>query len=502
MASMATAQTSPPTDDLVREIALDQIHESPLNTRRSYSAAGMEDLRRSIRARGIITPLIVRERPQGGYEIAAGHRRARGARAEGLTSVPALVRDLDETAFLEVLLIDNLQREDLNPIEQGEGFKAAVRFGLTLDDLAGRIQKSRRYLYDRIRLVDHLIPAAKTLLQTGHLEIGHAIVLARQTPTVQEQIIDPDSGVLFDHNGGLWGPEDDDDGAGPSPYLRLKAKTVQELEAWVATRTKFDPTAPVTAELFPETVATLEEAEKVVQITHEYHVRPEAKGGDTRRIYCHSSWKRADGQNGSTACAKTVTGVIVVGFGRGEAFKVCVNKDCDTHWKKERLEREKAARRQTGTASSEKDRYQRQREEQERARQREEASRKNWDAVLPAVLDATAARIRTASVVELYTILVRGSHLPRVTEARTRLKPGIGADDALRTLVLIDLIDKARQPYYGHRGYAALAKKLLGLDLAPVLKAAKQAAATPATAVTKKKTAKKTAKKTPVRKAR
>jgi len=145
--------------------------------RRTFSDESLAELAESIRAHGVIQPLVVRPVGGGKHLIVAGERRWRAARLAGLSEVPALVRELDAKQSIEIALVENLQREDLNPIEEALGYKRLMdEAGLTQSEAAGRVGKSRPYVANALRLL--VLPDdAQQLVRTGLLSAGHARAL-------------------------------------------------------------------------------------------------------------------------------------------------------------------------------------------------------------------------------------------------------------------------------------------------------------------------------------
>jgi ParB family transcriptional regulator, chromosome partitioning protein len=160
-------------------VELDQIVPSPLQPRRHFDSARLQELAQAIRSQGIIEPLVVRPAPAADgaaarYELVAGERRWRAARLAGLGVVPVVVRELDDHAALEMSLVENLMREDLNPVDEAHGFERLVRsFAMSHDQVAARIGKSRPYVSNAIRLLD-LPPAVLEMLERGELSAGQA----------------------------------------------------------------------------------------------------------------------------------------------------------------------------------------------------------------------------------------------------------------------------------------------------------------------------------------
>jgi ParB family transcriptional regulator, chromosome partitioning protein len=160
----------------IQPLPLDQITPSPLQPRQEFRSEHLQELIESIRERGIIQPLIVRKVGDK-YELIAGERRWRAARELHLTEAPAIIRKASDREVLELALIENLQREDLNPIEEAGAYERLHRdFGLTQDEISKRVGKSRASIANAMRLLD-LESDAQTLLKQGRISVGHAKVL-------------------------------------------------------------------------------------------------------------------------------------------------------------------------------------------------------------------------------------------------------------------------------------------------------------------------------------
>lgn len=139
--------------------------------------ASLGELAESVRARGVLQPIVVRPLTQGGHEILAGERRWRAAKLAGLDRVPAIVRPVSDDAALGIGLIENIQREDLSPIEEAAGLKRLIdEFGLTHDEAARAVGRSRSAVTNLLRLLD-LAHAVRDLLEQGKLDMGHARAL-------------------------------------------------------------------------------------------------------------------------------------------------------------------------------------------------------------------------------------------------------------------------------------------------------------------------------------
>ncbi len=160
----------------VRMIAVDQIRENPNQPRDRFNPDRLADLVESVRRHGVLQPLMVRARDKY-FELIAGERRLRAAREAGLKDIPVIVRDVSDEQSLELALVENLQREDLNPIEEADGYQDLInRFGLTQEQVAQRVGKARASVANALRLLS-LNDEVRILLADGRLSSGHAKVL-------------------------------------------------------------------------------------------------------------------------------------------------------------------------------------------------------------------------------------------------------------------------------------------------------------------------------------
>ena len=203
-----------PEPSAAAPIALQDIHPSRYQPRRHFDDAALADLGRSIAAHGLMQPVVLRSRPQGGYELVAGERRLRAAGLAGLDAVPAVVREVSDEQAAAMALIENVQREDLRPLEEAEALRRLRdEFGLTQQAVADAVGKSRETVANLLRLLN-LDPAVRELLDEGALEMGHARALlplpaaqqiaaaqqtvreklnVRQTETLVRRLLTPDA---------------------------------------------------------------------------------------------------------------------------------------------------------------------------------------------------------------------------------------------------------------------------------------------------------------------
>jgi ParB family chromosome partitioning protein len=162
-----------------RAVPIDRIRPNPDQPRRAFDAAALEELAASIREKGVIQPLILRPHPgdPDGYEIVAGERRWRAAQIAGVHDLPAVVRDLGDDEALELAIIENVQRADLSPVEEAQGYRQLMdRFGHTQERLAEGLGKSRSHIANLLRLLTLPEPVLEHL-RAGRLSAGHARAL-------------------------------------------------------------------------------------------------------------------------------------------------------------------------------------------------------------------------------------------------------------------------------------------------------------------------------------
>lgn len=172
-----TAMTTVQHEDELREIAIDLIRRGPWQPRTHFDEASLNELAESIRSQGVVQPIVVRAIGQGRYEIIAGERRWRASQLAGLHEIPAVVREVEDRAAIAIALIENIQREDLNPLEEARALDRLIKeFELTHEQCAEAVGRSRAAVSNLLRLLD-LEDAVKTLVEQGELEMGHARAL-------------------------------------------------------------------------------------------------------------------------------------------------------------------------------------------------------------------------------------------------------------------------------------------------------------------------------------
>ena len=164
-------------DENVEELQLDEIRPNPYQPRKNFDEENLKDLSDSIRKNGVFQPIIVRKSSVMGYEIIAGERRFRASKLAGKDSIPAIVRASDDEQMMEVAVLENLQREDLSPLEEAEAYSTLMKnLKITQSELSERLGKSRPYIANYLRLLD-LPREVKAFVQDGKLSMGQARTL-------------------------------------------------------------------------------------------------------------------------------------------------------------------------------------------------------------------------------------------------------------------------------------------------------------------------------------
>jgi ParB family chromosome partitioning protein len=173
----------------VEEVPLPLISANPYQPRRAFDEAELEELASSVKSKGVIQPILLRRLGDGGYELIAGERRWRAAKLAGLKRIPAIVRQATDAEVMEVALIENLQRKDLNPMEAARAFQRLMKeFGLTQEAISRQLGKDRSSIANAVRLLS-LPTEVQREVELDHLSLGHAkVLLGVPDPTQQIQL--------------------------------------------------------------------------------------------------------------------------------------------------------------------------------------------------------------------------------------------------------------------------------------------------------------------------
>lgn len=463
----------------LQAVAVADIQLSKTNPREGIHPERLKELTASVRQLGVLEPVILRplEKKNGkAYELVCGQRRLQAARAAELAEIPAIVRPLNDQEALELQLVENLQREDLHPLDEAAGYRQLMaRAKYDVARIAERIGRSVKYVYDRVKLLQ-LAPEAKKLFLEDRISAGIAILLARLKPADQKRALEDG---IFEHEDLLWSPQA---GGLDSRENRSaeKARSVREVQGWIDQHVKFDVEAPDLPDLFPETATAVASAEeqkrKVIPITYEAFVQSDAR--DKNRIFGPRSWKRADGKEGrddfgrkvkSKTCERSGLGVIMTGPGRGEALEVCVSRSCEIHFPQSAKKKRAAA--SAGGEGAKKVDTAEQRWQQQQA-QRQEAERKRaqqfarFNKARSVILEAVAAAVKKASAGAggpLAQVLISRLRLSGEIGSGSGVSTGGGAEDLVRNLAFRILASDAASRW-GHDGFVRTVKGL-GVDV-------------------------------------
>jgi len=364
-----------PEDQVFKVVALEKLHESRTNPRRTFPPQAQADLEASIREKGMIVPIVARP-VNGGFEVVAGARRYRAAKKVGLRDVPLLVRELTDKQALEVQVIENLQRADVHPMEEGEGYRQLMeKAGYEVAALARKVGKSASYVYQRLKLADLAAPAKDAFLK-DEITAGHAILIARLSPEDQKAALHrclPDAFVSTNEGGDRAAHVDLYDeiertGAAPQKVVL----PVRSLAKWVADEVHADlkraPWDTDDASLLPKAgpcrscpkrtgncPGLFPEVRKDTTCTDRACFREkleawfarekkalEEAGQKAAFISTEERWKVDEAQEGvkykgdwhglgKKKCGSQVVGLVVDGSDRGKTLPVCGAAGCSVH---------------------------------------------------------------------------------------------------------------------------------------------------------------------------
>ncbi len=182
----APSRGTPVSDGTPLLVPVDSIRPNPHQPRKTFNEASLSELAASLKTSGIIQPLVVRKTTDG-YELIAGQRRWQAAKRAGLTEVPVILRDVDSYTQAQMALVENIQREDLNPIERAQGYRALMeQLGLTQAELATRMGEDRSSIANFLRLLE-LPESVRALVRDGKLSLGHAKIIAGISDIIEQQ---------------------------------------------------------------------------------------------------------------------------------------------------------------------------------------------------------------------------------------------------------------------------------------------------------------------------
>lgn len=312
---MSPATAAPAPAPFVEQlIPIDQLHESRTNPRRTFDPTAIDELAASIGVVGLLEPLLVRQNAKG-FEVVAGARRLRAARIAGLAAVPCRVRAFTDKEALEVQIIENLQRQDVHPLDEADGYAALQKAdkAYTPEAIAARVGRTPAYVKGRLKFRD-LGTDARKAFADERITAGHAAILVKVPPALQKQALD----ACFYR---LLREDDGESGRALQP--------VRALHEWYRHHVVLDVQAPETRELFPEIAQRHDAGATLVPITHAYYLDASVKKQFRTPPLTSGEWQKVEKKQ---RCEHVQTGVVIVGHGRAEVFEICAHKKCATHW--------------------------------------------------------------------------------------------------------------------------------------------------------------------------
>lgn len=340
---------------VIKALALSDLKEASYNPRQYFDEKKLKSLVESVKARGILNPLLVR--PIGDkYEIMAGARRYRAAKAAGLKDVPAIVRVLTDTAALEVAVIDNLQRADVHPLEEAEGFAALLKQeGYDVARIAAKTGMSASHVYQRLKLAD-LVEPLKKAFAGGEIFDGHAILLARLAPDDQLEVMK--HGLFYEP----WqGPKQLQTVKGLANHIATKVHRNLDAAPWKKDDAELLPkagpctTCPFRAGNQPELFSDVDRKDKVCTKPACYDEKLEAFGRrkfedlkeqDVKAVMLSNEYSRTASVRGNALvrsryheltvkqkdCSATRQGVFIDGDKIGKTARICAaGRECKVH---------------------------------------------------------------------------------------------------------------------------------------------------------------------------
>src|SRR5262245_30512 len=329
----------------IRDIALDAIEPSPSNPRRRRNPVADAELMASVSTYGILTPLLVRPAAEPGkYQIAAGHRRYDAATMLKLSTVPVQIREIDDKEYMEVLHVENLQREDVHPLDEAIGYKELLKNGgYDIATLSAKIGKSEGYLHQRLKLND-LIKEAQKLFADEKIGFGHAVILARLDKKQQKDIL---LNHLFSYRNEPVSVRELSDYVRRFLYLDLgsvpwpldDAELLATAGACALCPKRTGSNASLFADMDKNTCTDRACFEKKMQAYlqkqidsrpgllkfSDYSVNHKKNSSILTGASCRRIWGRED------KCESAEEAIMVDGSDRGKTVFVCRNRECVTH---------------------------------------------------------------------------------------------------------------------------------------------------------------------------
>jgi ParB family transcriptional regulator, chromosome partitioning protein len=352
------------TNHEYRNIPIATLVESPTNPRKRFDEKKLEELAASFKTQGVLEPLLVRHLEESTYEVVIGARRLRAAKLAELESVPVRVKQLTDAEAIEAQVVENLQREDIHPLEESLGFKSLLQLGepsYTIASIAARAGKSEAYVHGRIKLADLIPPVAEAFLK-DKIAIGHALLIAKLPDSQQQeafnaafrgmwtsegnaQVLIPvrelaawiESNILLQLASAPFDKQDEAlvSAAGSCSNCPKRTGYDKLLFAEVRKDSCTDPQC-FRAKIDAHVSKTLETKPQLVQISSAWNTREGAPLGKNRYVELEIKKAKTNGTSSKVApyqkpCEKMTEAVVMDGGRRGELVKVCANLSCRVH---------------------------------------------------------------------------------------------------------------------------------------------------------------------------
>jgi ParB family chromosome partitioning protein len=364
---MQTIQNSPIQNSIYRDLPLSQLQESPFNPRKRFEQTSLEELAQSIKAQGILAPLLVRELEPERFEIVAGSRRFRASEIAGLDQVPVRIVTLSDAEAQLAMAVENLQREDVHPLEEARAFANLVQQQYDIGTIAAKVGRSERFVAERIRL-NELIPAIADAFLEGKLTVSHALLIAKLPASQQAEAFN----AAFRR---MWTTQGD----------TQTLVSVKELAAWIETNILLDlAAAPFDrhdAALLPEAgscddcpkrtgantllfpgdapdscldkqcytaktdrhiALALEQKPNLVQISSSWGSHNGGPLGRNRYVEVTAAKNGNAAKPAQKRCSHLTKGLVVDGGSRGQILTICAEPSCTVHHTQAQQAREAA----------------------------------------------------------------------------------------------------------------------------------------------------------------
>lgn len=410
----------------------------------------------SMRKHHVLENLIVRRKGDG-YQVVAGDTRQKAAIEAGLEVVPCVVRELNDVDMLELQLIENIQRNDMHPVDEGESFERLIKTKKhTVESLAVTIGKSARWVWNRLAFTK-LIPPLRDAFVSEEITASHAELLCRLEPTDQKRI----NNVPSESADGLWRWDFlevvDAESGKANGTQRRAVRSVRDLNDWIERNVRLNIQSETVQNLLPEVEEVLNEAardnSRVLQVTTLPQVPP---GKEYEGVITAAHWQLAGGRS---ACDHAERAVNVAGPGQGDRLMVCVNKKaCAQHWpdhqpaaiEKRRKAREKQASKPGGAVD-----YKAREEREAAERGRLETRWKKFYPALAEAITGAVGKLKTVAPPVLKSVL-KYHQLP---DARPADLPMVLLKDAVHNAL------NRSEHWYGNEEDILPWAKLLGVDV-------------------------------------